>query len=131
MHRLLLALILLAAAESPADAAFRVCNKSGHAAQVAIGFYDGKNWSSQGWWPTPAGQCSDLVTGPLKARFYYLYAIDEQSGGAWDGNRSFCVGDGQFVIPGRTNCVARGYERRTFFQVDTGDSIDWTENLAD
>jgi uncharacterized membrane protein len=131
MLRTLVGLILVVLAVSPAEAAFRVCNKSTHAAQVAIGFYDGKNWSSQGWWPIPAGQCNELVSGPLKARYYYLYAVDEHSGGAWDGNRSFCVGEGQFVIPGRVNCVARGYERRTFFQVDTGESIDWTENLAD
>jgi uncharacterized membrane protein len=131
MRRILIALIVLAAAATPAQAGFRVCNKSAHAAQVSIGFYDGKAWASQGWWPTPAGQCSELVRDALRARYYYLYAVDEQSGGAWDGNRSFCVGEGQFLIAGRDNCVARGYERRTFFQVDTGDSIDWTENLAD
>lgn len=131
MLRILIGLAILALTASPAEAGFRICNKSGHSAQIAVGFYDGKTWTSQGWFPTDAGACSEILTGPLKSRFYYLYAVDNQSGGAWDGNRSFCVGQGQFLIPGRINCVARGYERRTFFQVDTGDSIDWTENLAD
>ncbi len=115
----------------PAESALRVCNKTDHAASVAIGFFDGKDWSSQGWWTVAPAGCSELVGGSLNARYYYLYAIHQDVGGAWDGDRGFCTVGQQFRIPGRANCQGRSYERSPFFQIDTGDAPDWTENLED
>ena len=36
-----------------------------------------------------------------------------------------------FAVPRRADCLAQGYEEKRFFQVDTGNATDWTENLAD
>ena len=130
VRRAPLALILILLA-SPAEAALGVCNKTGHATDVALGYYDGKTWSSQGWWTVPAGQCAQLVKDSLPARYYYLYAVQREVGGGWDGEHGFCVRGGQFQIHGNVNCAVRGFDRKGFFQVDTGGSPDWTENLAD
>jgi uncharacterized membrane protein len=126
-----LAASLLVASAHPASAKFSVCNKTAHPATVALGFFTGKTWASSGWWAIPAGACTPLIGEPLIARYYYVYAEHQDVGGAWYGDRSFCVGTGNFTIQGRANCPAQGYEVRRFFQVDTGNAPDWTENLAD
>jgi len=116
---------------SSAHAALNVCNKTAHAASVAVGFFNGKAWGSAGWWTVSAGACESVIKVPLNARYYYLYAAHQEVGGAWDGNRTFCVARGRFSIEGRDDCLDQGYEMRRFFEVDTGNSADWTENLAD
>jgi uncharacterized membrane protein len=121
----------LAASALPATAKLAVCNKTMHAASLALGFFNGKNWGSAGWWTVAAGSCTALIDEPLNGRFYYVYAEHHDVGGAWEGDRSFCVKQGRFAILSRTDCTAQGYEVKRFFQVDTGTSTDWTENLAD
>ncbi len=81
----LLAAVLLA---TKAEAALTVCNKAGHPARMALGRFDGRDWASQGWWRLAPGQCADVVTGKLDARYYYLYATDGDAG-VWDGNTGF------------------------------------------
>jgi uncharacterized membrane protein len=121
----------LALAPLHAQAALSVCNKTTHPATVALGFFDGKQWSSRGWWTIASGDCAKVVETPLIARYYYLYARHEDIGGAWEGDRSFCIVQGAFSTEGRADCSKRGYQAKKFFQVDTGNSADWTENLAD
>jgi uncharacterized membrane protein len=87
------------AASTPAEAAFSICNKTTHAASVALGFYDGKDWGSSGWWTVVPGACERIVTEPLVAR-YYLYATHQDIGGAWEGDRSFCGRSGTLQRPG-------------------------------
>jgi uncharacterized membrane protein len=126
-----LAASFLAVCTLPAAAKFSVCNKTTHTASLAFGFFDGKNWGSAGWWTVAAGSCAALTEEPLSARFYYVYAEHQDVGGAWEGDRGFCVKQGRFAIATRTDCLAQGYEVKRFFQVDTGNATDWTENLAD
>ena len=74
--------------------------------------------------------CAELLTGPLQARFYYLYASDG-AGGTWEGKTHFCIApDAKFLAPGRNDCAHRGFDRRGFFEVDTGKSPDWTQTLS-
>lgn len=123
------ALILFAA--SPAWAGFTVCNKAEIQAKVAIGQFDGKDWKSEGWWTIPPQKCETLISGPLDARYYYLYATDGGSG-TWNGSTGFCTAPiGPFAIEGRGNCAARGYDRKGFFEIDTGQKTDWTQSLSD
>lgn len=117
-------------ATSPAMAAFNVCNKSGLSARVALGRFDGRQWTSQGWWTVAPKTCAELLTGPLQARYYYLYASDG-AGGTWEGKTHFCIApDAKFLAPGRNDCAGRGFDRRGFFEVDTGKSPEWTQTLS-
>jgi len=127
--RFVLALILLAAV--PAQAAFKVCNKADVAARVAFGHFDGKAWVSEGWWTIPSQKCETLLKKPLNARYYYLYGTDGGSG-TWSGGTHFCTASvGPFHISGRGNCAERGYDRKGFFPVDTGNDVNWTQWLSD
>lgn len=130
MRRILPALLLLLLA-SPAHASFAVCNRTAHPARVALGYFNGTEWASRGWWTIAPRQCQTLVTAPLDARYYYLYASDGGAG-SWAGSRSFCVsGDERFEIVGREACARRGYDRKGFFAVDTGEHPDYTQSLSD
>ncbi len=126
---LILAVTLLAST-APASAAFQVCNTSNLAARVAIGRFDGTQWTSEGWWTVRPKTCAALLTGPLQARYYYLYATDGAAG-TWEGKTHFCVApDARFKAAGRGDCVRRGFDRRGFFQVDTGQQPNWTQTLS-
>jgi uncharacterized membrane protein len=126
-----LALALLMASLVPAQAALTVCNKTVRPLKVAVGRFDGSGWTSRGWWKVAPRGCTAVVPTALVARYYYLFASDGGSG-SWDGSRGFCVSRGdKFEIKGRADCVARGFERREFLEVDTGSMADYTQSLAD
>ena len=125
--RLALALILLFTV--PARADLTVCNKAEVAAKVALGQYNGTTWESKGWWTIPSRKCETLKPGPLTARYYYLYATDGESG-SWSGGTYFCTSSQDFKIAGRGSCAARGFDRKGFFAVDTGNSPNWKQSLS-
>lgn len=114
----------------PAAAAFNVCNKTNLTTRVAIGRFDGTNWTSEGWWTIKPQTCAGILTGPLQGRFYYLYASDGGAG-TWEGKTNFCVApDNRFRAAGRRDCAKQGFDRRGFFEVDTGNKPDWTHTLS-
>ena len=128
--RVLPLLAAMTAFASPAHASFNVCNKASLKARVALGRFDGTNWTSMGWWTIDPKSCAGLLTGPLDARYYYVYATDGAAG-TWEGGTHFCVTpNAKFTIPGRANCSGRGFDRRGFFEVDTGGAADWTQTLS-
>ena len=127
---ILLSALTVALTAPPAFAAFKVCNKSDLAARVALGRFDGRQWASQGWWTVAPKTCAQLLTGPLQARYYYLYASDD-AGGTWEGKTHFCTKpDTKFLTQGRNDCASRGFDRRGFFEIDTGKSAEWTQTLS-
>ena len=65
------------------------------------------------------------------ARYYYIYALDYDRGGEWSGQAFMCSRDKEFTIKGTENCLARGFDRTGFFEVDTGEQRAWTVQLTD
>jgi len=129
--RIALAVLTTCLIAWPVQAGFKVCNKTPHDAKVALGRFDGAAWTSKGWWMIAPKTCQELLTTPLDARFYYLYATDGGSG-SWDGKSVFCVASADnFEIKGRADCEAHGYDRRGFFEIDTGEARDYTQMLSD
>ena len=126
---LALAMSLAPGLLGPAMASFNLCNKTKAAVRVAIGRFDGTQWTSEGWWTVQAGRCTALINGPLQARYYYFYATD--GAGTWEGKTNFCLAPrARFKAEGRANCARRGFERRGFSEVDTGRNADWTQTLS-
>ena len=41
-----------------------------------------------------------------------------------------CTRDKLFTIRGIKDCVTRGYQKTGFFEVDTGEELDWTVSLS-
>ncbi len=129
------ALLLILAAiglwPAAAHADFRLCNNTGSRVGVSIGYKDGDGWMTEGWWNLSSRSCDTILRGALVARFYYIYAVDYDRGGEWSGNAYMCTRDKEFSIRGLEDCLARGYERTGFFEVDTGEQSSWTVQLTD
>ncbi len=126
---LLLAFAVLAAEDARAD--LRLCNMTQSRVGIALGYRDAQGWVSEGWWNLKANECETVLRGQLAARFYYVFAQDYERGGEWAGAHVMCTRDKEFTIRGTENCLARGYERNGFFEVDTGEQKNWTVQLTD
>jgi uncharacterized membrane protein len=114
-----------------AKADFRVCNNTDNRVGVAIGYKDQETWTTEGWWNISAHSCETLLRGTLVARYYYVYALDYDRGGEWSGHAPMCSREKEFTIHGTENCLARGYDRTGFFEVDTAEQRSWTVQLTD
>ena len=126
-----LAVATLLASAGPAAADFRLCNNTSSRVGVAVGYKDGQGWTTEGWWNLPARSCETVLKGNLVARYYYVYAIDYDRGGEWMGPANMCTRDKEFTIRGIGDCLARGYDRTGFFEVDTGEQRAWTVQLTE
>jgi uncharacterized membrane protein len=129
--RAAMALAALIAMSLPAAADFRLCNNSGGRVGIAIGYKDGEGWVTEGWWNLGSRSCETLLRGGLVARYYYIYAIDYDRGGEWSGQAFMCTRDKEFTIRGTEDCLARGYDRTGFFEVDTSEQRGWTVQLTE
>jgi uncharacterized membrane protein len=119
-------------AADPARADLRVCNKTPSRIGIAIGYRAQKDWTAEGWWTIDADSCVTLLAGTLTNRYYYMYAVDYEQGGEWGGKSAFmCTRDKEFTIEGVNDCVARGFQRTGFYEVDTGNQQSWTIELTE
>lgn len=127
----MLGISLIFASASQAHADLRICNMTNNRVGVALGYRDTQGWLTEGWWNIPARDCQILVSGSLMARYYYIHAVDYDRGGEWAGRALMCTRQKEFTIRGIENCLARGYDRTRFFEVDTGQQKSWTIQLTD
>ncbi len=128
---LTLAFMMLAASAGPAAADMRLCNNTASRVGVAVGYKDADGWTTEGWWNLPARNCETVLKGNLIARYYYVYAVDYDRGGEWMGQAYMCTREKEFTIRGINDCLARGYDRTGFFEVDTGEQRTWTVQLTE
>lgn len=129
-----LALVAAAFALVPtlAQADFQLCNNTGSRVGIAIGYKDPEGtWVTEGWWNLSARSCETVLKGTLVARYYYIYAIDYDRGGEWSGQAHMCTRDKEFTIHGTQDCLARGFDKTGFFEVDTGEQRTWTVQLTE
>src|SRR6202043_2002772 len=126
-----LALAFLCLWNGPAAADFRLCNNTSSRVGIALGYKDAEGWTTEGWWNVSSRACETLLRGTLVARFYYIYALDYDRGGEWSGQAFMCSRDKEFTIKGTENCLARGFDRTGFFEVDTGEQRAWTVQLTE
>jgi len=76
------------AVEDPGFFEFKVCNRSGRTASVAIEHYvspSDKNFVVQGWWTVPTGGCQSIGNFP-RGWFYYYAAEAGTDAFEWAGN---------------------------------------------
>jgi uncharacterized membrane protein len=115
----------------PAKADFRLCNNTSSRVGISVGYKENDGWTTEGWWNLAARSCETLLPGGLVARFYYIYAIDYDRGGEWSGQAFMCTREKEYTIHGTNDCLARGYDRTGFFEVDTGEQPSWTVQLTE
>jgi uncharacterized membrane protein len=116
---------------SPAQADFRLCNNTGSRVGIAVGYKTSDGWTTEGWWNLSSRTCETILRGPLSSRFYYVYAVDYDRGGEWSGKAFMCTRDKEFTIRGIDDCLARGFDRTGFFEVDTSEQRAWTVQLTE
>lgn len=117
---------------SSARADLQLCNGTTSRIGVAIGYKDvDGHWTSEGWWNIPPRACEILLKGALAARYYYIYAVDYDRGGEWSGQAYMCTREKEFTIRGVEDCLARGYDRTGFYEIDTGEQRSWTVQIID
>jgi uncharacterized membrane protein len=116
---------------TPATADLRLCNVTDSRVGISLGYRDAGGWVTEGWWNLPARGCETLLRGELSSRFYYVYAVDYDRGGDWSGRSLMCTRDREFTIRGVEDCLARGFDRSAFFEIDTAEQKSWTVQLTD
>jgi len=116
---------------SDAHADLRVCNQTASRVGIAVGYRDQQGWVSEGWYLLKGNSCEVLLKDDLTARYYYIYAQDYDRGGDWAGRTPLCTRDKEFQIRGVEDCLARGYDRTRFFEIDTGEQKNWTIQLGE
>lgn len=114
-----------------ASAELRICNKSGSRVGISIGYRSDKGWTTEGWWNLEPTSCEVILPGDLKSQYYYMFAVDYDEGGEWAGSAFMCTADKVFTINGIEDCLARGFQRTGFFEIDTGTQSSWTVQLTE
>lgn len=127
----MLGICLAVATASHAYADLRICNMTNSRVGIALGYRDNQGWLTEGWWNLGVRDCQTLVSGNLTSRYYYVHAVDYDRGGEWSGRSLMCTREKEFGIRGIENCLARGFDRTGFFEVDTGQQKSWTIQLTD
>jgi len=123
--------LALVMACGPAEAKYRICNKSDSSVSAAFGYKQDGDWVSEGWWNIEPGKCATVYSKDLTEQYYYFYAESDDDSGNWSGKVNFCTIQKEFTIVGNTNCKGRGYGVKGFREVDVGDSSSWTSDLTE
>lgn len=114
------------------------CNRTQGSIEAALGYRDGTNWVSEGWWRIEPGQCSKVFGDALTQRFYFYYAtaLAKPAKGkqpfVWGGKYEFCSDTKAFRVEGDGDCEAQGYQTRGFQEIDIGAKTkDYTLDFKD
>jgi uncharacterized membrane protein len=130
-------LAALLATVTPAHAELKLCNMTPSRIGVALGYRTAASngWVTEGWWNILSQGCETLLPGTLETQYYYVYAIDYDRGGGWegDGKYSMCIADKSFTITrkGLAECTRDGYKTARFLEIDTGQSNTFTIRLTE
>jgi uncharacterized membrane protein len=116
---------------APAAADLRICNMTTSRIGIAVGYRDQQGWLTEGWFNLKANACEAVLKGDLNHRYYYIHAVDYDRGGEWSGASYMCTREREFTVRSFENCLARGFERTGFLEIDTGEQKNWTVQLTD
>ncbi len=119
-------LITVLLAPTPARAQLSVCNQTLDVVNVAIGRFDEGAFQTSGWWTVGPNQCANVIETQLDARYLYAFAQDVFGRVILTGATPMCVAPGKFEIRGETDCLVRGFLEARFLEVDTRRSERWT-----
>jgi uncharacterized membrane protein len=135
---LVLSLLCLGGALSPAAAALKLCNRTSYVLYGATAMVTQATITTQGWTRVAPGACETVLPGDLSRAAYFVYARSSlaHSGPAraWGGKRQTCVKDVNFSV--REPLTARDCASSSFFSlpfaaVDTHHQKSWTMTLSE
>jgi uncharacterized membrane protein len=116
---------------APAQAQLQICNKTAAPLSLAIAYETDADVVSQGWWSVAPDTCETVITGELKRRYFYHYAISRPLNVEWNGSFSFCGDDDpQFRITGAADCEQRGFRTIGYRQIDVGTNKSYALDIS-
>ena len=117
---------------TPAQADLRLCNMTSSRVGIALGYRDAQGWVTEGWWNLQSARLRDAAQGQLWRRASITSTRWITTAAANGAARSFmCTREREFTIRGIEDCLARGFDRSGFFEVDTGEQKSWTIQLTE
>jgi uncharacterized membrane protein len=115
----------------PALADLRVCNTTASRVGLSVGYRDAQGWLTEGWFNLKPNSCEPVLKGDLNFKYYYVHGVDYDRGGEWGGRSFMCTREREYTIRGIENCLARGFDRTGFIEIDTGEQKHWSIQLTD
>ena len=125
--------LLLEARATQQKTGYRFCNETDATAWAAIGYADGGDLISTGWFKVAAHDCIEAIKDRLKAKSYFTFAETDKGSGhglVWGGDHPFCTLETRFTIKGATACEKRGFLSTGFRKIDIGSGIGFTQTLS-
>lgn len=139
--KLVLAALAMVALSSPgkASAQYSFCNMTSYVLSAAIGYAEEGELVTRGWWRLKAGECKRVLSDPVKAGRYFVYAeaIPGHKGDllkTWSGKTPLCVQtDSLFTLRDQDVCAEDPRRQRGFLPIDVADENDgtWTTEFSD
>jgi len=130
--------LAVALAPAPAEAGYRLCNRTSYVVYAAVGFQAGSDIFAQGWRQLLPGYCGTAIAEPLNAPVYYAYArtSDAHAGEAhaWGGEIRLCgrMADFSLKTPaGANSCASDDTFLFPFAIVDVKGQADWTTTFTE
>ena len=117
---------------NPAAADFRLCNNTSSRVGIALGYKDAEGWTTEGWWNVSSRSLRDACCAARWSRGSIISTRSTTTAAANGQAQAFmCSRDKEFTIQGTEDCLARGFDRTGFFEVDTGEQRAWTVQLTE
>lgn len=106
---------LEAAARNPVTGAgYAICNDGDSDIFAALGFRQGREFVSRGWWQVAVGACVTAVAEALGHDAVYLYASKHGNPHLVSGTVPFCITNAEFEYYKQGNCTGQGYSAMGF-----------------
>lgn len=123
-------------ASGKALADYRLCNETSYVIDAAIGVQSADEVTTRGWFQVFPGQCRVVVQGPLDAdKYYFMSRAPDYYDIAvtrFESGVRLCVGSGDFLIAGATQCADPSHKFERFIEVEPKSSgDDWELSIAE
>ncbi len=121
------------AAELQDETGYQFCNRTAIELYAAMGYTEGSDWQSFGWWSLDPGTCTKTLKDGLPAEQIYTYAVGYTQDGdtlEWGGDYPLCAADRAFEIAGNDDCESRGYTTVGFQRINTEGRSGWSQSFV-
>lgn len=82
-------------------------NNSTSKVDIAVAYYNGKEWMSVGWYKVNAGESFTYNLGEYKYTYIYWYAQSLPDNKVWTGDTPICVSSNAFELSDKNSCYGR------------------------
>ncbi len=114
-----------------APTGYTVCNDGKAPLDVALAQTIKGKPLSRGWWTVPGGACARLITTPLAADTFHLFARRKDGAVLVGGKEIFCVAPTAFEIAARADCARAKQQEAGFVATPTRGQPGFTARIGE